>query len=372
MDKKVISRRVMIRQDGDRFRFQSQSDKMPGDIPLRLPYTEEQEAEIAMLLGVIYVRGDTNGYRRGVAEQKGAEKKSEPMANAPKECFMCHGVMDGYCYLETDGGKFPICNTCHQKLNVHPYRQSSFTEAMGQDKQVTLLSESEQPQQLPDHQPWDWQCPNCKKWGVMADRDIPELCVDCANAQREHLPHFAPGTLASLYGAAPDATDGDGDAWQEQQQLDEANVTGICPTCHAQMDKIIDEPDDPISGTPVYRCHNCPTTVYEMDDNEPEPHSLTPDLYARPADECTAENRALEPLDPLCRVCGEKLTIPDAYINGLHYYECPVCHYRESLTNVPMEDVARCRKCKSVLDYNGDFWTCPACGEQEMDHGDML
>jgi len=49
--------------------------------------------------------------------------------------------------------------------------------------------------------------------------------------------------LASLYGSAPDATDGDGDTWQE-----------------------------------------------------PEPHSLTPPNYARPAEECTDSNKALEPL----------------------------------------------------------------------------
>jgi len=178
MDKKVISRRVMIRQDGDRFRFQSQSDKMPGDIPLRLPYTEEQEAEIAMLLGVIYVRGDTNGYRRGVADQKEAEKKSEPMVKErPAVCDVdgC-GVITGNVYYAKDGeGWRTICEKHHMASDVL------------QDKQVTL---------------------------------------------------------GELYGSAPDATDGDGDTWQE-----------------------------------------------------PEPHSLTPAMAARPADECTAENLALVPME---------------------------------------------------------------------------
>jgi len=29
-----------------------------------------------------------------------------------------------------------------------------------------------------------WTCPKCKKVNVMPDRDMPDLCVDCANTNR--------------------------------------------------------------------------------------------------------------------------------------------------------------------------------------------
>jgi hypothetical protein len=36
----------------------------------------------------------------------------------------------------------------------------------------------------------------------------------------------------------------------------------------------------------------------------------------------------------------------------------------------PMDDVARCKKCKAELNFDGDHWICPDCGDETMDHGE--
>jgi len=225
-EKKVISRKVMIRKDCDRFRFQSQSDKMPGDIPVKQEYSVFQEAEVEALLGLSYNRGYDDGYARGLEAARLVAEKTltvkEPMSDAPTECWLCHGVMDGYAHIEVAGKKFPVCNKCHK---IHKPVE---------EQQVNILDIP-----IPD-QPCTTPFTD--------ERSFPPEPVTgsptCKGDDHEVVPHFAPGTLTSLYGSAPDATDGDGDTWQE-----------------------------------------------------PEPHSLTPAMAARPAEECTDSNKALEPME---------------------------------------------------------------------------